>query len=228
MIFNEVEMYIQNIVTRLALIGMVIFGALWILFGLNSQAEAAAGQTLKLGSQSGDVWDLQYRLDMFGYDTHLDGHFGHGTRRSVIAFQRDYGLSADGVVGLQTWAALKRHTYTLADVNLLTRLVYSEARGESYKGQVAVAAVVLNRVQSNQFPNTIKGVIFQKHAFTAVSDGQFWLTPNNTARLAAIDAIRGWDPSRNSLYYFNPHVATSKWIWSRPQVVTIGKHIFAA
>ena len=113
-----------------------------------------------------------------------------------------------------------------SDLNLLARTVYSEARGEPYAGQVAVAAVVLNRVKSSSFPNTIAGVIYQKGAFTAVSDGQINLTPNQTAYNAARDALNGWDPSYGSIYYFNPSTATNAWIWSRPHVVTIGKHRF--
>lgn len=113
-------------------------------------------------------------------------------------------------------------------MDILAKVIYSEARGEPYKGQVAVGAVVMNRIQSSQFPNNIKDVVFQKGAFTAVSDGQYWLTPNRTAYLAALDAVRGWDPTTNSLYYFNPDTATSAWIWSRPQNLKIGKHIFAS
>ena len=113
-----------------------------------------------------------------------------------------------------------------SNLNLLAKAVYSEARGESYKGQVAVAAVVLNRVESPSFPNTVSGVIYQPGAFTAVADGQINLTPNATARKAAQDAINGWDPTYGCIYYFNPNTATSSWIWSRPQVIQIGKHIF--
>lgn len=109
----------------------------------------------------------------------------------------------------------------------MAKVIYSEARGEPYKGQVAVGAVVMNRIQSKLFPNNIRNVVFQPGAFSAVDDGQFWLTPNRSAYLAAMDAVRGWDPTYNSLYYFNPNTATSKWIWSRPQKVTIGNHIFS-
>ncbi|MGG3434228.1 spore cortex-lytic enzyme [Heyndrickxia coagulans] len=112
------------------------------------------------------------------------------------------------------------------DIRLLQRAVYGEARGEPYEGQVAVAAVILNRIESPSFPNTIPGVIFEPGAFTCVSDGQIWLAPNDTAKKAVLDAINGWDPSGNALYYFNPATATSKWIWSRPQIKRIGKHIF--
>jgi N-acetylmuramoyl-L-alanine amidase len=208
---------------------LVVFVFLAVaVFVLPNEGEAASPPVLKLGSQAPDVWDLQYRLDTIGFNTEIDGVFGWQTRQSVMSFQRQYGLKNDGVVGPVTWSLLQRYSYSQADVALLTRLVYSEARGESYKGQVAVAAVVLNRVHSDKFPNTMAGVIFEERAFTAVTDGQFWLQPNATARKAALDAIRGWDPSKNALYYFNPDVATSKWIWSRPQLLTIGNHIFAA
>lgn len=112
------------------------------------------------------------------------------------------------------------------DLNLMANAVYGEARGEPYVGQVAVAAVILNRVDSASFPNTISGVIFQPGAFTAVADGQIWLTPNETAKKAVRDALNGMDPSGGCTYYFNPETATSKWIWTRPQVKQIGKHIF--
>ncbi|EKN67377.1 spore cortex-lytic enzyme [Schinkia azotoformans] len=116
--------------------------------------------------------------------------------------------------------------YSQNDIQLMANAVYGEARGEPYVGQVAVAAVILNRVNSPSFPNTISGVIFEPRAFTAVADGQIWLTPNETAKKAVIDAINGWDPTGNAIYYFNPNTATSAWIWSRPQVKQIGKHIF--
>jgi len=112
------------------------------------------------------------------------------------------------------------------DIQLMANAVYGEARGEPYIGQVAVAAVILNRLESPSFPNTVAGVIFEPGAFTAVSDGQIWLTPNETAKQAVLDAINGWDPSGNALYYFNPNTATNPWIWSRPQIKKIGKHIF--
>ncbi|WP_075617660.1 spore cortex-lytic enzyme [Paenisporosarcina indica] len=116
--------------------------------------------------------------------------------------------------------------YSEQDLQLMANAVYGEARGEPYEGQVAVAAVILNRVEDPQFPNSISGVIFQPRAFTAVADGQIWLTPNERAKEAVLDALNGWDPSENALYYFNPVTATSDWIWGRPQIKTIGKHIF--
>jgi len=118
--------------------------------------------------------------------------------------------------------------YTDRDLQLIANAVYGEARGEPYEGQVAVAAVILNRLESPDFPNTISGIIFQPLAFTAVADGQIWLEPNQRAKEAVIDAMNGWDPSENALYYFNPKTATSKWIWSRPQIKQIGEHIFCS
>lgn len=117
--------------------------------------------------------------------------------------------------------------YSQNDIQLMANAVYGEARGEPYEGQVAVAAVILNRVKSPTFPNTAAGVIFEPRAFTAVADGQIWLTPDDTAEKAVLDAINGWDPSSNAQYYFNPDTATSGWIWGRPQIKKIGKHIFA-
>lgn len=113
-----------------------------------------------------------------------------------------------------------------SDLQLMARAINGEARGEPYEGQVAVAAVVLNRVKNSNFPNTIAGVIYQRGAFDVVSDGQINLTPNATAKKAARDALNGWDPSYGAIYYFNPRTATSSWIWSRPHIITIGNHRF--
>lgn len=128
--------------------------------------------------------------------------------------------------GAKTTGLAKAHNVSENDIRLMANAVYGEARGEPYEGQVAVAAVILNRVKSPNFPDTVSGVIFQPGAFTAVADGQIWLTPNETARKAVMDAVNGWDPTGGCLYYFNPATATNKWIWSRPQVKQIGKHIF--
>jgi N-acetylmuramoyl-L-alanine amidase len=192
----------------------------------NEQARAAA--VLKPGSVSGDVWDLQFRLKLLGYYTQpLDGQFGYNTLTAVSQFQKNYGLPIDGYAGNETWAALKKYSLNRSELDIMAKTIYGEARGESYEGQVAVGAVIMNRIQSKQFPDTIEQVVFQPGAFTAVSDGQYYLTPNASAYLAAQDAVRGWDPTYDSLYYFNPDTATSKWIWSRAQTVQIGKHIFA-
>ena len=144
-------------------------------------------------------------------------------------------MTVDGIAGTKTLQAMgimnssnssSSSSLSSSDLNLLSRLIYAEARGEPYTGQVAVGAVVLNRVKSSSFPNTISGVIYQSGAFSVVNDGQINLTPNETAKKAARDAMNGWDPSYGSIYYFNPNTATSAWIWSRPHVVTIGNHRF--
>jgi N-acetylmuramoyl-L-alanine amidase len=184
---------------------------------------------------------IQQRLAELGYYTGtVDGLTGPGTKKAITLFQQQHGLTADGIVGNQTLKALGMKTsssnnnasgatssYSDADIQLLTRLIYGEARGESYVGQVAVGAVVLNRIKSASFPNTMSGVIYQKYAFTAVDDGQINLAPNATARKAALDAMNGWDPTYGALYYYNPATATSQWIFSRPTTITIGNHVFA-
>ncbi|MFE5322401.1 cell wall hydrolase [Paenibacillus sp. NPDC056579] len=196
--------------------------------GLAPQAQAAPAPLLQQGSTSGDVWDLQFRLKLAGfYQLPLDGLYGPNTVSAVKRFQTNYGLNPDGQTGPQTWTALKKYSLNKEELDILAKVIYSEARGESYTGQVAVGAVVMNRLQSGQYGDNIKDVVFQKGAFTAVADGQYWLTPDSTAYMAAQDAVRGWDPTYDSMYYFNPQTATSKWIWSRPQTVQIGNHIFA-
>lgn len=189
---------------------------------------AAAPQTLSYGESGPDVPDLQYRLKTLGYfNTDITDYFGPATRFALTKFQRDYGLAVDGVAGAKTWAMLKKVSVNRTELDLLARIIYGEARGESYKGQVAVGAVVMNRVVSPKFPNTVKGVIEQPRAFTAVQDGQYFMTPNKEAYMAALDAVRGFDPTNGALYYFNPDTATSSWIWSRKQTSKIGRHIFA-
>lgn len=205
-----------------------------------------SNRLITVGSRGNDVIELQSRLQYLGYHHGVvDGVFGPVTNRSVRNFQSQFGLTVDGVVGSQTRNMLVRATQNWSpsrttstpvppsskrfsdnDMKLLAQAVYSEARGEPYEGQVAVAAVILNRYRSSLFPDSISGVIFEPRAFTAVDDGQFWLTPNQSAHRAVKDAINGWDPSQGALYYFNPDTATSAWIWTRPQIKKIGKHIF--
>ena len=173
---------------------------------------------------------IQQKLKDLGYYFgSVDGIYGNATRNAVIAFQKANGLTADGVAGPKTIAALglNFNSVTSSDLYLLAKCVHAEARGEPYVGQVAVAAVILNRVKDAAFPNTISGVVYQPWAFTAVNDGQINLEPNSTAYQAAQDALNGWDPTYGCLYYYNPTTATSKWIFSRQTVVTIGKHVFA-
>lgn len=177
---------------------------------------------------------VQQKLKELGfYKGSVDGVYGSGTRSAVIAFQKSRGLSADGIVGKKTAQALgislntQQSSQSSSDLYVLAKCVYAEARGEPYEGQVAVAAVILNRVKSPDFPNTIAGVVYQPWAFTAVNDGQINLEPDNTAYSAARDAMNGWDPTYGCLYYYNASTATSKWIFSRTTVVTIGNHVFA-
>lgn len=190
----------------------------------------------KYGSRGNEVIQIQTKLKRWGYYSgNIDGIYGSQTVAAVKWFQRKNGLTADGIAGTKTLNAMGIYnssnsssgtTNSSTDLNLLARLVYGEARGEPYTGQVAVAAVVLNRVKSSSFPNTIAGVIYQSGAFDVVNDGQINMSPNSTAIKAAQDAINGWDPSYGAIYYFNPNTATSRWIWSRPMTVTIGNHRF--
>ena len=185
------------------------------------------------GSSGSEVRQIQEKLKRWGYyNGSVDGVYGSRTEEAVKSFQRKNGLTADGIAGRKTLNAMGIYSSSSSggsssnDLNLLSKVVYSESRGEPYTGQVAVAAIVLNRVKSSSFPNTVAGVVYQRGAFDAVSDGQINLTPDSTSRKAAQDAMNGWDPTYGCIYYFNPATATSKWIWSRPQVVRIGKHIF--
>ena len=194
---------------------------------------------LKQGSTGNQVKTVQTKLKRWGYYTGaVDGIYGTATTKAVKYFQSKNGLTADGIVGKKTAAAMgislstgnatgSSSGYSSSDEYLLAKCVYAEARGEPYVGQVAVAAVVLNRVKSASFPNTIAGVIYQPWAFTAVNDGQINLSPNATAIKAAKDALNGWDPTNGCLYYYNPSTSTSKWIWSRTVMLSIGKHNFA-
>ena len=190
----------------------------------------------KYGSRGSEVTQIQTKLKRWGYYSgNIDGIYGTQTVNAVKYFQRKNGLAVDGIAGPDTLKAMGIYSSSSgssssnsnsSDLNLLSRLVYGEARGEPYTGQVAVAAVVLNRVKSSSFPNTISGVIYQSGAFDVVSDGQINLTPDSTAKKAAQDALNGWDPTYGAIYYFNPSTATNKWIWSRPHTVTIGNHRF--
>ena len=183
------------------------------------------------------VKTVQTKLKNWGYYTgSVDGIYGTKTKNAVKNFQKKNGLTADGIVGKKTAAALgmslnsntkNSSSSSGNDIYLLAKCIHAEARGEPYTGQVAIGAVILNRVSSSKFPNTISGVIYQPYAFTAVSDGQINLEPNQSAYNAARDAMNGWDPTYGALYYYNPKTATSSWIWSRTVLVTIGNHKFA-
>lgn len=204
-----------------------------------------AAAILRRGDSGAEVKEVQRRLKQWGYYSgSVDGVFGEGTKSAVIAFQKKNGLTADGVVGKATYKALgmtasynvlqnqgssgsSGSNYTSSDLYLLAKTIYAEGRGEPYTGQVAIGAVILNRVRSSSFPNTVSGVVYQKNAFTAVTDGQINLTPDNTAMRAAQDAVNGWDPTGGAIYYYNPAIATSSWIFSRKTIAVIGKHVFA-
>ena len=217
----------------------------WIATQQENAEEYVDVAVLRQGSSGAEVKEVQRRLKLWGYyQGSVDGVFGAGTKNAIIAFQKKNGLKADGVVGASTYKALgMTNSYNIlvsgsgqgkgegqfssSEVYLLARTIYAEGRGEPYSGQVAIGAVVLNRVRNNAFPNTISGVVYQKHAFTAVTDGQINLTPDETAMKAARDAINGWDPTGGALYYYNPAVATSAWIFDRQTVTVIGRHVFA-
>ncbi len=216
---------------------MLIISILFILFISyhifirNEEVQALS----KYGSRGQEVITIQTKLKRWGYyNGNIDGIYGSQTLAAVKYFQRKNGLAVDGIAGTRTLRAMGIYTSSSSsssssnsnNLNLLARVVYGEARGEPYTGQVAVASVVLNRVKSSSFPNSISGVVYQSGAFDAVRDGQINLTPNSTAIKAAQDALNGWDPSYGAIYYFNPSTATNKWIWSRPMTVTIGRHRF--
>ncbi len=214
--------------------------------GMTFLAAPADAALLTQGTRSPDVVQLQRQLANKGYFyANTTGYYGSITSNAVKQFQRDHGLSVDGVAGPATLSKLgtkssgivtasasansgSRGSYTAdqESVNILAHIIYGEARGESFEGQVAVGAVVLNRVQSGEFPSTIWGVVMQPGQFTAVADGQYYLKPNQTAYDAARQALRGVDPTNGSLYYYNPRIATSQWSMRRPAVITLGQHIF--
>lgn len=220
---------------------IVVALLLLVVLSVAFATTTANAAVVKSGSRGATVRTIQTKLKRWGYYTgSVDGIFGSQTTAAVKYFQRKNGLTADGIVGKATAAAMgvslsgtsssstSASGISNSDLYLLSCCVYGEARGESYTGKVAVAAVVLNRVRSSSFPNSISGVIYQQGAFTCVSDGQINLGTNDECTRAAQDALNGWDPTGGAIYYFNPATATSKWIWSRPQLVTIGRHIFCS
>ncbi len=223
---------LKNKKTIISMIVIILVFAIFIscnMFFRNNEVEALS----KYGSRGDEVAQIQTKLKRWGYyNGSIDGIYGTQTQKAVRYFQSKNGLTVDGIAGKNTLAAMginssnnSNSSYS-TNLDLLARLVHGEARGEPYTGKVAVAAVVLNRVKSSSFPNTVAGVIYQKGAFDAVSDGQINMSPDSTSRKAAQDALNGWDPSYGAIYYFNPNTATNKWIWSRPMTVTIGNHRF--
>ena len=225
---NKKKIIIGVIIT---LVLAIAISVIYFLVNENDSVEALS----KYGSRGSEVTQIQTKLKRWGYyNGNIDGIYGTQTLNAVKYFQRKNGLTVDGIAGPATLKAMGifnssnsgSSSSNSSNVNLLARLIYGEARGEPYTGQVAVGAVVMNRVKSSSFPNTISGVIYQSGAFDVVRDGQINMTPNSTAIKAAQDAINGWDPSYGAIYYFNPATATNKWIWSRPMTVTIGRHRF--
>lgn len=226
----------KTVLTVAAIVALNVFFAAW--------SQYAAADLYKKGSTGATVTEIQTRLKAWGYYTGaVDGTYGSATEKAVKYFQQSNGLTADGQAGSETLAALGLPTgggsasgggdggssgSGEGDVDLLARLISAEARGEPYEGQVAVGAVVLNRVEHASFPNSISGVIYQSGAFSCLDDGQFDEPIAESAYRAAQDALNGSDPSGGAIYYFNPATATSKWIWSRPLIVTIGKHRFCS
>lgn len=218
---------------KLCLALAVVFLVNILLICLFQQADAAA---YKRGSTGSTVSQIQTKLRAWGYYSgSVDGIYGSATEKAVRAFQQKNGLTADGIAGSQTLAAMGIQAAGSgasgagsSDVALLARLISAEARGEPYSGQVAVGAVVLNRMKHPSFPNTMSGVIYQSGAFSCIADGQFNEPVASSCYQAARDALGGSDPSGGAIYYFNPSTATSKWIWSRPLIVVIGKHRFCS
>ncbi len=192
-------------------------------------------QTLsKLGSRGEEVRQIQKKLKSLGlYSGSVDGIYGTATQKAVRQFQKNCGITADGIAGPKTllYLGLGSGTsssggYSSSDIYLLAKVISAEARGESYTGQVAVGAVVLNRVRHSSFPDSISGVVYQAGAFSCVNDSNWSVTPNDTAKKAANDAINGWDPTGGAIYYYNPAKTSNKWMLSRPVITTIGKHVF--
>lgn len=213
--------------------------AVAVIFAVNIAvilfAQDVMAASYKRGSTGSVVTQIQRKLSAWGYyDGAIDGVYGSRTEAAVTYFQQKNGLTVDGKAGAQTLSAMGISTAglvessTAGDVALLARLISAEARGESYEGQVAVGAVVMNRIAHPSFPNTLAGVIYQKGAFSCLDDGQFDQPVASSAYQAARDAMNGYDPTGGAIYYFNPVTATSKWIWSRPLLVTIGSHRFCA
>ena len=207
-------------------------GASLIVLNVNSASQSEA--TVAAALTSSQIKKIQTKLKNWGYyKGAVDGISGPKTVAAIKLFQKRNGLVVDGIVGSKTAAAMgislksSSSSSSSNDTYLLAKCIHAEARGEPYVGQVAVGAVILNRVESSSFPNTIAGVIYQPYAFTAVNDGQINLEPNTSAYNAARDALNGWDPTYGSIYYYNPATATSSWIWSRKVTVKIGKHVFA-
>ena len=208
-----------------------------LIIAVVTRAGGTAQTLSKYGSTGTEVKKIQTRLKQWGYyKGSVDGIYGTATKNAVIYFQRKNGLTPDGVAGPATLAKIGISSsggggaggYGANDVGLLARVISAEARGEPYVGQVAVGAVILNRVEHPSFPNTLAGVIYQPGAFSCLNDGGINAPIADSAYRAARDAMNGWDPSGGAIYYYNPAKATSSWIWSRPVITIIGDHPFCS
>lgn len=209
-----------------------------LIIAIVSDSRGNVNALSKYGSSGSEVRQIQTRLKSWGYyKGNIDGVYGTQTKNAVIYFQKSNGLSADGVAGPATLSAIGISSgsggsgaggYSANDVALLARVISAESRGEPYVGQVAVGAVILNRIEHPSFPNTLAGVVYQPGAFSCLNDGGINAPISDSAYRAARDAMNGWDPSGGAIYYYNPAKATSSWIWSRPVITVIGDHRFCS
>ena len=211
--------------------------ALTAVFALNifliSCIQTVKAASYRRGSYGETVTEIQEKLSQWGYYSgEIDGIYGSGTEDAVRRFQEKNGLTVDGIAGTATLEAMgisdSSSTSQSTDIDLLARLISAEARGEPYSGQVAVGAVVLNRIKHPSFPNSLSGVIYQPGAFSCLDDGQFYEPVAESAYRAARDAINGWDPSGGAIYYYNPDKTSNKWIRTRPVIKRIGNHLFCS
>ena len=216
-------------IVAIILVNVLVITAIAYTYGESAQTLS------QLGSRGQEVRQIQSKLRELGlYSGSIDGIYGTATQKAVRQFQKNCGLTVDGIAGRKTLLYLGLGSsgnssvggYSSSDVYLLARIIGAEARGESYVGQVAVGAVVLNRVRHSSFPDSIAGVVYQSGAFSAVRDSNWNVAPNDTAKKAARDAINGWDPTGGAIYYYNPAKTSNQWIRTRPVVTTIGRHVF--
>lgn len=215
------------------LLAVVLLGSIGTIAAVQSGDDSVSTLS-KMGSRGDEVRRIQQKLKSMGYYTgSVDGIYGTQTQSAVRKFQRDNGLTVDGIAGPKTLSYLGISSgssgsgqYNSNDVYLLAKVIAAEARGESYVGQVAVGAVVLNRVEHSSFPDSIAGVVYQPGAFSCVNDSNWSVAPTAESQKAARDAINGWDPSGGAIYYYNPAKTSNQWIRSRPVIVTIGSHLF--
>ncbi len=217
------------------LVVLTVFSASYIAVTEKETKGTAISALSKLGSRGEEVRRIQKKLKELGYyKGSVDGIYGTATQKAVKSFQKNCGITVDGIAGPKTLKFLglgstsssSTGAYSQSDINLLAKLIAAEARGENYTGQVAVGAVVLNRVEHSSFPDSIAGVIYQKGAFSCVNDSNWGVSPNSTSLKAARDCINGWDPSGGAIYYYNPRKTSNAFMHSRPIITVIGNHRF--